>query len=189
MGKVAIFPWPSPWSASGKDEEGLGSVRERRLITSMFLPGQVNLRRVRLPQWMQLAALGLVAFTFFTPALAAADQPKPLAALEGILHSTAPKAPVLETHGKDQPLSAITKYLYDTLQDKRLDGREVRVEGTRKPDGTFDVQWLYTIHHGKLFRVRYFCKVCNIVALGPGHCVCCQRPTELQEIPVEESGK
>jgi hypothetical protein len=62
----------------------------------------------------------------------------------------------------------------------------VRLEGTPQPDGTFQVQWLYTIHNGKLFRVRYFCATCNIVALEPGNCVCCQQPTELQEIPVDK---
>ena len=53
-------------------------------------------------------------------------------------------------------------------------------------DGSFQVQWLYTVHNGKLFRVRYFCATCNIVALEPGNCVCCQQPTELQEIPVDK---
>ena len=61
------------------------------------------------------------------------------------------------------------------------------MEGTEKPDGSFEVQWLYTIQKGKLFRVRCYCQVCNIVALEPGPCVCCQQPTELQEIPVQES--
>jgi hypothetical protein len=75
------------------------------------------------------------------------------------------------------------------MQDKRLDGREVRLEGTAQPDGTFQVQWLYTIHNGKLFRVRYFCATCNIVALEPGNCVCCQQPTALQEIPVDKLPK
>lgn len=118
-----------------------------------------------------------------------AEQIKPLAALEGELLTTGNKGPVLKMHDKEEPLSAVTRYVFHTLQDKRLDGREVRVVGARKPDGTFEVQWLYTIHNGKLFRVRYFCKICNIVALEPGPCVCCQQPTELQEIPVEESGK
>ena len=56
-----------------------------------------------------------------------------------------------------------------------------------KRDGTLEVARLYTIHQGKLFRVRYYCDVCNIAALEPGPCVCCQRPTELQEIPVSET--
>ena len=94
---------------------------------------------------------------------------------------------MLKIGGRDQTLTADTPHLYHTMQDKRLDGREVRLEGIAKPDGSFEVHWLYTLHDGKVFRVRYFCYTCNIVALEPGPCVCCQQPVELQEIPVEKS--
>jgi hypothetical protein len=106
------------------------------------------------------------------------------AALEGKLLSVPGEGPVLRIHEKDQPLSATTTYLFHTLLDKRLFNREVRVEGTTKADGTFEVERLYTVRNGKLYRVRYFCKVCNIEALEPGDCVCCQQPTQLQEIPL-----
>jgi hypothetical protein len=112
-----------------------------------------------------------------------AAQAKPLSAIEGKLLTTQGDCPMLSVNGHQQALSANTPYLFHTLQDKRLNGREVRLEGTAKPDGTFEVQWLYTVHNGKLYRVRYFCPTCNIVALEPGNCVCCQQPTELQEIP------
>jgi hypothetical protein len=58
-----------------------------------------------------------------------------------------------------------------------------------KADGTFQVERLYTVKDGRLYRVRYFCKICNIEALEPGNCVCCQQPTELQEIPVTGDAK
>jgi hypothetical protein len=112
-----------------------------------------------------------------------------LPALQGTLFSVPGKGPVLKTAGKEQALSANTPYLFHTLQDKRLANREVRVEGTMQPDGTFRVEWLYTVHNGKLYRVRYYCKECNLEALEPGDCVCCQQPTELQEIPVTEEHK
>jgi hypothetical protein len=111
-----------------------------------------------------------------------------LAALEGKLLSISGQGPALRIHEKDQPLSATTTYLFHTLLDKRLANREVRVEGSMKADGTFEVERLYTIRNGKLYRVRYFCKLCNIEALEPGDCVCCQQPTELQEIPAADSG-
>ena len=76
--------------------------------------------------------------------------------------------------------------LLHTLQDSRLNGREVRLEGERKPDGSFEVHHLFTVHDGKLFRLRYYCHVCNIPAMEPGNCVCCQRPTVLDEIPADE---
>ncbi len=128
----------------------------------------------------------ILAAMILAPGLLAA-RPKPLPALEGKLIDLPGKGPVLKTPGKVQPLSAITPYLFHTLQDKRLASREVRVEGRPQADGTFQVEWLYTIRDGKLYRVRYFCKTCNIVALEPGKCVCCQQPTELQEIPVTNS--
>jgi hypothetical protein len=110
-----------------------------------------------------------------------------LAVLEGRLLSIPGQGPALRIHEKDQPLSATTTYLFHTLLDKRLANREVRVEGSMKADGRFEVERLYTIRNGKLYRVRYFCKLCNIEALEPGDCVCCQQPTELQEIPVADS--
>ena len=116
-----------------------------------------------------------------------AAQAKPLAVLEGKLLTTRGDCPLLKINGREQALSADTPYLLATLQDKRLDGREVHLEGIAKPNGSFEVHWLYTLHQGKLFQVRYYCATCNIVALGPGNCVCCQQPTALQEIPAGKS--
>jgi hypothetical protein len=140
------------------------------------------LTRSRAAAWVLAATLAsLLASSLW------AAQPKPLAVLQGRLETTRGDCPLLKLNGREQTLSANTPYLLHTMQDKRLEGREVRLEGTAKPGGAFEVQWLYTIHNGKLFRVRYFCATCNIVALEPGNCVCCQQPTELQEIPAEKS--
>jgi hypothetical protein len=128
--------------------------------------------------WVLAAALAsLLASSLW------AAQAKPLAVLDGKLLTTRGDCPILKINGGEQALSADTPHLLHTMQDKRLDGREVRLEGIPKPDGSFEVHWLYTLHYGKLFRVRYYCATCNIVALEPGNCVCCQQPTELQEIP------
>jgi len=135
-----------------------------------------------------LRGLAAGLFVFMVLAISrgsfAHGEPPHLAVLEGQLLATSADCPLLRTHGKDQTLSAYTTYLYHTLQDKRLANREVRLEGLMKGEGTFEVERLYTVKDGKLYRVRYFCKVCNIEALEPGNCVCCQQPTELQEIPV-----
>lgn len=133
-----------------------------------------------------LWVLTLALASLLIPTLRAAQQ-KPLTVLEGKLLSAHGDCPLLKMDGRDQTLTADTPHLYHTMQDKRLDGREVRLEGIAKPDGSFEVHWLYTLHDGKVFRVRYFCSTCNIVALEPGPCVCCQQPVELQEIPVENS--
>ncbi len=134
----------------------------------------------------RMIALGLMVWAAaLTPCFlsAAQGETRHLASLEGKLLSIPGQGPVLRMHEKDQPLSATTTYLFHTLQDKRLANREVRVEGTGKAEGIFEVERLYTVRDGKLYRVRYFCKVCNIEALEAGDCVCCQHPTELQEIP------
>jgi len=116
-----------------------------------------------------------------------AGEAKPLTVVEGTLLATRGTCPVLKLDGRELVLSADTPFVFRTLQDKRLDGRKVRLQGVGKPDGSFEVKWIYTIHDGKVFKVRYFCATCNIVALEPGNCVCCQQPTELQEVPVEKA--
>jgi hypothetical protein len=140
-------------------------------------------------QMFTMRLLVCAAALAVSPLHAAQSAARHLGALEGELLSIPGEGPVLRIHEKDQPLSATTSYLFHTLLDKRLVNREVRVEGTTKADGTFEVERLYTVRNGKLYRVRYFCKVCNIEALEPGDCVCCQQPTELQEIPVSEDTK
>lgn len=77
-----------------------------------------------------------------------------------------------------------------TLQDPRMNGREVRLEGQLQdsPAGAkaLDVAHVFTVHDGKLYRLRFYCHVCNIPATEPGPCVCCQRWTDLEEIPVSQ---
>jgi len=106
--------------------------------------------------------------------------------LEGKLIPGPDKGPALRASAVEYSLSATTTYLLHTLQDARLQNQEVRLEGTWKPDGGFEVAHLFTLRGGKLYKVRYYCEVCNIAAKEPGNCVCCQRPTELEEIPVDE---
>ena len=141
---------------------------------------------------LQVIVLFLLVWTAVltaSPLYAAQGGPRHLAALAGKLLSISGQGPTLRINEKDQPLSATTTYLFHTLLDKRLANREVRLEGTTKADGTFEVERLYTVRNGKLYRVRYLCKVCNLEALEPGDCVCCQQPTELQEIPVTDETK
>ena len=109
--------------------------------------------------------------------------------LQGRLIVASGDQPTLKTAQGGYTLTAKTASLFHTLQDQRLLGREVRAEGTPKADATFEVTHLFTVRDGKLYKVRYYCDICNIAALEPGNCVCCQRPTELQEIPLSEVGK
>jgi hypothetical protein len=147
------------------------------------IPWQRSLAKIELTPSRGAAWVLAIALASLLASSLWAAQSKPLTVLEGQLLTTRGDCPLLKINGREQALSADTPHLLHTMQDRRLDGREVRLEGTPQPGGTFEVQWLYTIHNGKLFRVRYFCATCNIVALEPGNCVCCQQPTELQEIP------
>jgi hypothetical protein len=134
-----------------------------------------------------LTLSGAVTFVLLaSPVLAQTATTNPQLPLEGKLVQLPGTGPVLRVKGRDFDLSARTTWLFHTLQDKRLANREIRVEGEWQPDGTLKVNHFFTVRNGKLFRVRYFCEVCNIEALEPGNCVCCQQPTEMQEIPVSE---
>jgi len=131
--------------------------------------------------------LAVVLLMLALPAFGHGRAAESSVSLVGQLFSVPGGCPILRTAKKDYTLTARTTYLFHTLQDQRLAKREVRLEGTDKSDGTFEVSKLYTVRDGKLYRVRYYCEVCNIEALEPGNCVCCQQPTELQEIPVAET--
>lgn len=131
---------------------------------------------------------GLLPALSLTDAAARSEEhaARPLPAVQGKLLNLAGAGPTLHAPKKDYRLAGKTSYLFHTLQDKRLLNREVRLEGRELPDGAFEVEMLYTVRDGKLYRVRYYCEVCNIEALEPGDCVCCQQPTDLQEIPVTD---
>lgn len=73
-----------------------------------------------------------------------------------------------------------------TLQDPRMNGREVRLEGRRDSASALDVAHVFTVRDGRVFRLRFYCHVCNIPATEPGPCVCCQRWTDLEEIPLDQ---
>jgi hypothetical protein len=123
-----------------------------------------------------------------TPARAA-DTNSTEQTLQGKLLFIQGTGPVVKTAKKQYPLAGRNKYVFSTLEDKRLRDDEVRLKGKMREDGNFQVDDLYTIHHGELYRIQYYCETCNIVGLGPGRCVCCQQPTELQEIPLNKNDK
>lgn len=119
----------------------------------------------------------------------AADTQNSQQTLQGKLLFIQGTGPVVKTAEKQVPLAGRYEYIFKTLEDKRLRNDEVRLKGEFQKDGNFRVDNIFTIHHGEVYRVRYFCETCNIVGLGPGRCVCCQQPTELQEVPVNKNDK
>lgn len=107
--------------------------------------------------------------------------------IEGTLTLLPGNQPTLETGQRTYRLSGQSPYILRTLQDKRLAHQELQVIGTPGPGGDFVVQRLFAVHNGKLYKVEYYCEVCNITSVQPGHCVCCGRETKLKEIPVGDA--
>jgi hypothetical protein len=108
-------------------------------------------------RWIRglVVALGIA----IAPLTTQVCQAQPGVALQGRLISVEGKGPVLRMSNKDYRLTGKTQYLFHTLQDKRLINRQVRLEGTTRPDGALEVERLYTVRDGKLYRVRYYCEV------------------------------
>jgi hypothetical protein len=147
-------------------------------------------RRVRflLPASLALAALpALSALSLAASSVKGSTvSGEPFSVLQGTLVVAGQSAARLATRTGDIVLNSESPSLLHTLQDPRLNGRLVRLEGRANADGSFDASHLYIVRDGKLYKLRYYCHVCNIAATEPGPCVCCQRPTDLEEIPVSE---
>lgn len=140
-------------------------------------------------------ALALFCAVLMTGALALAGPPAQaqsasangLVTIRGTLVSVSGKGPALESAGKQYALQGQSPYLLHTLEDKRLLNQELQLTGTLVPGGALVVQKLYAVKGGKLYHVQYYCEVCNITYVQPGHCYCCGRETKLQEIPVSQT--
>lgn len=152
--------------------------------------GQVSFKMSSRLGHIILAAAALAGLLLSAPALAGTSQANSAAQgsnfIQGKLDTAAGGVAKVASSAGAVTVISDNSALAHSLQDSRLNGREVRLEGERKPDGSFEVRHLFTVHDGKPFRLRYYCHVCNIAATEPGNCVCCQRPTELEEIPADE---
>lgn len=96
--------------------------------------------------------------------------------------------PVLKVKDKTYRLVSTNEYANSILREERVGGREFRLEGRWKASDTFDVERLFTLRDGKLFKVTYYCHVCAITSYKPGRCDCCQEPTEVREVPLNPQG-
>jgi hypothetical protein len=127
--------------------------------------------------WIVLAALG-------QRALATANKGEQ--SIQGKLVVEAGKPSVLEVGGKATRLTSDVESIADTLQDARLSGRELKLIGKQRGDGSFGVHDFFVVRGDKLFRLIYFCDTCNITTFSPGICLCCQQPTVLLEVPLTD---
>lgn len=70
------------------------------------------------------------------------------------------------------------------LDDERLIGGELEVEGRAGGEGKFVIDEihtkpLYTFVKGERLGVSYWCEICYIRTYSPGKCWCCQEDTKL----------
>jgi hypothetical protein len=107
-------------------------------------------------------------------------------ALRGKIIIAKGRPPFLQTGGKEITLRGAEEFLAKTLEDGRISGKQLELKGKFLADGSFEVSDIFTVHPDGLYKVIYFCNVCHITAFSPGRCVCCQRPTELEEVPLTD---
>ena len=102
--------------------------------------------------------------------------------IQGTLVVEQGQRPKLQTREKLVPLASADINLVATLSDSRIAGRELKLEGKFRDGGVFEVHRLFVVRGGSLYRLIYFCEICNIVTFSPGDCVCCQAPVEPIEV-------
>jgi hypothetical protein len=147
----------------------------------------VTQRTTRLCCWLAAAAALLLACSGSGFAGASGSTPRGLVVLQGTLGALPGNQPTLITPAKRFKLAGQSAYILRTLQDKRLLNQQLQLIGMVGPDGDFVVEKLFAVHNGKLYRIQYYCSVCNITYVQPGHCYCCGRETKLQEVPVSSA--
>jgi hypothetical protein len=92
------------------------------------------------------------------------------------------KARLIRTKEKDTLLTSSDPLIAGIFQDSRISGKNMKLEGKFLPDGSFEIKRFHIAHGESLYRLIYFCEVCNIHSFGPGDCVCCQAPFEPLEV-------
>lgn len=114
--------------------------------------------------------------------------------IQGKLAQLPGKPPVLDTGSRRIPLSGDADTM-GVLQDKRLAGATLELQGKFDSQGGFTVGPIHTraVHvrrNGKKLLVTYWCDVCSIRTYTPGICWCCQEETALdlrESLPSDET--
>jgi hypothetical protein len=181
---AGLFPASYETSqAAGETQiaRGLGAATRGSLPLKGFAPRarQLSILICAAGQ-LSLAAAAGPAAAASTDAATATVQGKLQAGPQGALRVVTPAGAVA--------LTSSDPSILHTLDDPRMNGREVRLTGRpdHSPTDRLDVAHVLTVRNGKVYRLRFYCHVCNIPATEPGPCVCCQRWTELEEIPVDQ---
>jgi hypothetical protein len=119
----------------------------------------------------------------FLPTLVAATGPGMSQVLRGRLHQEPGKPPVIQTADQKRYTVSGDEFTRAQMADSRLNGREMELDGHFTGPDSFEAARLFTVKNGKRYEITYWCDVCSIRTHMPGRCMCCQGPTELQELP------
>lgn len=103
--------------------------------------------------------------------------------LRGRIRQEMGKPPVIQIAGGKSYTVGGDEFTRGQMADPLLNGREIELEG-RFAGAHFDAARIFTLKNGKRFKATYWCDICSIRTHMPGLCMCCQAPTELQELPV-----
>jgi hypothetical protein len=78
-----------------------------------------------------------------------------------------------------------TKFSEALFADARFREKELLLKGRIFPNSQiFETMTIRSIRNGVVHDIYYYCDVCDIQAVAPGPCECCQGPTELVEKPL-----
>lgn len=104
--------------------------------------------------------------------------------LEGKLTVREGKPPAIVTAGRGIVILEGDEPSMKVLNDKRLDGMDLRARGHSAGPGRFAVDPIHTRamlvrKDGRLKLITYWCEICSIRTYSPGECWCCQRETTL----------
>ena len=77
--------------------------------------------------------------------------------IQGKVVIEAGKPAILRSQGKDVPLASDDKEISATFRDTRLSGREMKIVGKFRSDGSFEIHQFYMVRPDGLHRLIYFC--------------------------------
>lgn len=98
---------------------------------------------------------------------------------------TDPQRFALKTDGGDLYLFSAKDPLANLFKDERVRQRRFRVKVWTREDRYVDIVKIYSIKHGQLYDIYFYCPTCNIRSYEAGDCWCCHQPYELREVPVQ----
>ena len=79
-----------------------------------------------------------------------------------------------------------TRFSEALFADNRFRERQLLLQGRIFPQTQiFEPTTLRSVRNGVVYDIFYYCTICDIEAVAPGVCECCQGPTELVEKPLQ----